>query len=103
MKVAYTFLIFLSLTLTSTVYSQQTIRPDGMGGWVVNGSASSYGPCGNPADTGPTYYASCMGRLEGTRQFMEEQKMLLMQQQIQNQRLQNEAMQRLLDQQQGKK
>lgn len=83
--------LFLLMALFSIVgLAQQTMRPDGAGGWIINGNNS---PCGNSMGGGfPSGFAAT---LCADQQKSQQQ---LQQQQIENQRLQNELLRRQLDQ-----
>jgi len=74
-------LIALLALFSSTVFAQQRMRPDGMGGWVVE-------------DAGECEGALC-GYMRGKK---EQQQQQLQQEQIENQRLQNEILRRKLEQ-----
>lgn len=74
------------LLFATTAFSQQTIRPDGRGGWVVEDS----GGCGG-------LYGAAKGTCIAEQQRAQQQQ--ARQQQIENQRLQNELLRRQLEQQ----
>lgn len=85
------FLLVFSL-FAATVLAEQTVRPDGMGGWVVEDS----GGCGS-------LYGGAQGACIAEQQRIQQQQLrqqeVIQQQQIENQRLQNELLRRQLKQQ----
>lgn len=83
------FLSICILIFTSNVVAQQTIRPDGMGGWTVQGSPVNNGPCGGMSGASQ---ALCQGMQQGMQMNQAEQQRLLSEQQVENQRLQNELL-----------
>jgi len=83
----------LSLTLfTVTVLAQQTIRPDGMGGWVVDDTGGCGGLFGVARGV-------CIADQQRAQPQQGRQQQIIQQQQIENQRLQNELLRRQLEQQ----
>ncbi|WP_206957037.1 hypothetical protein [Trinickia acidisoli] len=84
---------FLPIVLfTGTVFAQQTIRPDGAGGWVVQDT----GGCGGLFGAAQ---GACIAEQQREQQQQAQQQQLIQQQQIENQRLQNELLRRQLEQQ----
>lgn len=83
------FLIFFSVT----AFAQESIRPDGQGGWTVEDT----GGCGALSGFAK---GACIAEREQTQRQQLQQQQLLQQQQIENQRLQNELLRRKLDQEQ---
>lgn len=76
-----TFVLALSL-FAATALADQRVRPDGMGGWVVEDT----GGCGG-------LYGAAQGIC------IARQQQAIQQQQIENQRLQNELLRRQMEQQ----
>lgn len=85
--------LFLAL-LSATVSAQQTIRPDGMGGWIVEDT----GGCGGLSGFSR---GMCIAEQQKMQEQQLQQQQLLQQQQIENQRLQNEILRRKLEQEQS--
>jgi len=90
----FALLLTLALAFAITAFAQQRIRPDGMGGWVVEDA----GPCSGLY--GATQGA-CIWEQQRMQQQQRQQQELLRQQQIESQRLQNELLRRQLQQQQS--
>lgn len=86
-------LLFIAL-LAGTVSAQQRVRPDGMGGWIVEGA----GICSGLPDFAQ---GVCVAEQQNMQQQQLQQQRLLQQQQIENQRLQNEILRRKLEQEQS--
>lgn len=88
-RVSLTLAVFLFAT---TAFSQQTIHPDGRGGWVVEDT----GGCGG-------LYGAAQGACIADQQRAQQQQLirqqLIQQQQIENQRLQNELLRQQLERQ----
>lgn len=96
-------LAILLAMFSVTAFADQTMRPDGMGGWIVNDT----GGCGG-------LYGAAQGECIANRQIMQQQQQQLQlqqlqqqkqlqqqQQQVENQRLQNELPRRKLEDQQS--
>jgi hypothetical protein len=82
------FIICISISVCN-VFAQQTIRPDGIGGWTVEGAPTNNGPCGGMSGASQ---ALCQGMQQDMQIKQVEQQRLLTEQQVENQRLQNELL-----------
>lgn len=86
-----TFVLALSL-FSATALADQRVRPDGMGGWVVEDT----GGCGGLFGAAQ---GICIARQQQVTQQQQIQQQVIQQQQIENQRLQNELLRRQMEQQ----
>lgn len=82
-------LLLALVFFTGTVFAEQTIRPDGRGGWIIEENTTGYGLSG---------YRAAEQDARAAQQARQQQ--LLQEQQIENQKLQNELLRRQLQQQQ---
>lgn len=83
--------LFLPLIFfAATVSAQQNIRPDGMGGWVVEDTGGCNGLFG--ASRG-----ICIAKQQQAQQQQAQLQQLIQLQQIENQRLQNELLRRQVE------
>lgn len=69
-------LLFVLALFSATAIAQQTMRPDGRGGWVIQ--------------NGPDF--SAWGRTPGTQYEIDQQNARLREEQIRNQQLQNQLL-----------
>ena len=89
--------LFLAL-LSGTLSAQQRVRPDGIGGWIVEDT----GGCGGLFGAARGICVAEQQRMQQQQlQQQQQQQQILQQQQIENQRLQNEILRRRLEQEQA--
>lgn len=74
--------LFSLALFSATAVGQQTMTPDGAGGWIIQGS---------PASNFSGFY-SAGSSMPGTQAVINEQNARLRQEQIQNQQLQNQLL-----------
>lgn len=93
-------LVILLAMFSVTAFADQTMRPDGMGGWIINDTSGCGGLWG-------AAQGSCIANQQAMQlqqlqqQRLQQQQLLQQQQQIENQRLQNELLRKKLEQEQS--
>lgn len=83
------FVLVLAVFAT-TVLAEQRVRPDGMGGWIVEDT----GGCGGLFGAAQ---GACIAEQQRIQQQQLRQQQLIQQQQLENQRLQNELLRRQME------
>ena len=86
--------IILLILISSTSIAQQRMRPDGMGGWVIEDTSGCGGLFG-------AAQGACLAEQQNMQQQQIWQQQIIQQQQIENQRLQNEILRNRLEQEQS--
>ncbi len=91
-------LLLLLTFLFATAFAQQTMRPDGMGGWVIQDQSGCGGLFGAAQGACIANQQRLMQQQIQQQQQILQQQQFLQQQQLENQRLQNELLRRKLQQ-----